>query len=354
MQKITFVRRQHTPFGGAERYLERLVDVLKNRGYETEIRHLEQPKWMPSWLKFLYYDHQACSSKGERFYFSNDRLTCLDIYRAGGGVHKVFLKTKGFSLNPLHPVYLHLEKRAFENALTIIANSQMVKNEIIETYGIDPKKIEVIYNGVPLEPFDKRASKKRLVEEFGIAEEEKIILYVGSGFERKGVAELLQLLVLLKSDFKAFVVGKEKQLNRYRQMVRDMGLDKRVFFTGPREDVSTFYAAADIFILPTHYEPFSNVVLEALSYENIVFTTRQNGASEILDERFIMASPGDVSIVAEIEKLLEDKAYLESTQTKAGEIAQQYTIEANADKTVEVIRQTMEKRASSGIQKERG
>ncbi len=213
MKKITFVRRQYTPYGGGERYLQTLKDETKKRGYDTEMLHLTQPKWMPSWIKFPYYDHQACSVKGERFYFSLDRLSCLDIFNAGGGTHKSYLKTKGFSLNPLHPVYLWMEKRTFENAKHIIAVSKFVKEEIVSIYHISSDKISVVYNGIEIEQYDEKkykAAKERIKDAFGLQEDVITFLFVGSGFKRKGAEEFLLTLSKIRKPFQAFVVGKEK------------------------------------------------------------------------------------------------------------------------------------------------
>ncbi|HIE73019.1 MAG TPA: glycosyltransferase, partial [Flavobacteriales bacterium] len=80
----------------------------------------------------------------------------------------------------------------------------------------------------------------------------------------------------------------------------------RVVFTGPRQDVDDFYTISDVFLFPTHYEPFSNVVLEAMSLENAVFTTKQNGAHEILEDEYIMSNSRDFSVVGKIDALLED------------------------------------------------
>jgi len=83
VKKITFVRRQYIPFGGAEQYLHRLIDTLKAKNfYEIEIWHIEQPKWMASWIKMLYYNLQVCMKKKDEFLFSNDRLTCLGGWSA--------------------------------------------------------------------------------------------------------------------------------------------------------------------------------------------------------------------------------------------------------------------------------
>jgi len=336
MKKITFLRLKKNAFGGAEKYLERLAKKLKEKNIDYEIIHANLPKWLPSWIKVLMFSQKVCKNKDDKFYFSLDRITCPDIYRAGDGVHKEYLKTKGFTLNPLHLAYLYLEKRSFLNAKKIIANSKMVKNQIISNYKIDPDKIEVIYNGIEIKKFDKLKAKESLKKEFDI-DDEKIILFVGSGFERKGVKEFLEIISKIDLDFKAFIVGKDKNIKKYKKIAKDLGLEKKVIFTGPRKDVDTFYAASDIFLFPTHYEPFSNVVLEAMSFENVTFTTLKNGACEILPKDFVMKNPKDFSIVSKIKELLTDEKTLEKNQKEMREISKNYTIEKNAQKTLEVI-----------------
>ena len=93
--------------------------------------------------------------KNDKFYYSLERITCPDIYRAGDGVHKIFLSIENKSrFNLLHPVYLYLEKKCFLNSKHIIANSLMVKKQIIDCYDINPCKIDVIYNGIELKNFN--------------------------------------------------------------------------------------------------------------------------------------------------------------------------------------------------------
>ncbi|WP_200763500.1 glycosyltransferase family 4 protein [Nitrosophilus alvini] len=337
MKKISFIRQKYTPYGGAERYLERVANVLKEKNIDYEIIHADFPKWLPSWLKALLFNKQVCGKKEKKFYFSLDRIICPDIYRAGDGVHKAFLKSKGISLNPLHLTYLYLEKKCFRNAKKIIANSKQVKNQIVEYYKIDADKIAVIYNGIEIKEFDKEQSKMKIGQEFGIKEDSKIILFAGSGFERKGVAEFLQILALLNSDYHAFILGKEKKISKYKQMAKAMGLEGKVTFTGPRNDIDHFYAASDIFLFPTRYEPFSNVVLEAMSFENVVFTTAQNGAAEILPKELVMKNPKDLSVVKKIDTLLQNNDKLVKIQKEMREISKEYTIEKNVQKTLEVI-----------------
>ena len=340
MKKLKLIRANKTKFGGAEVYLSRLCEELDRLNISYELIHSNIPKFLPSWLRVLLFNINVCRNKTQNdVYFSLERISCPDIYRAGDGVHKVFLQIEEKSkLNPLHIVYLYLEKRCFLNSKKIIANSNMVKNEIISTYGVDSNKIEVIHNGFPLENFNKQSSFEKLKKEFPINDEDKIILYVGSGFKRKGVKEFLEIVSKLQNkNFKAFVVGKEKNISFYKNFVKDLNLEKNVIFTGPRSDVKDFYSISDIFLFPTRYEPFSNVILEAMNYGNIVITTKQNGASEILLDEYIMNKSDDFSIIEKIDKLLIDDVEIEKIKNKNLEIVKNFSIEKNVYETLKVI-----------------
>lgn len=337
---IKLIRANRTKFGGAEVYLSRLCEELDKLSIPYELIYSNIPKFLPSWLRVLLFNYQVCKNKSkDDIYLSLERISCPDIYRAGDGVHKVFLQIeKKSKFNPLHLVYLYLEKRCFTNSKMIIANSNMVKNEIISTYGIDEEKIKVIYNGFPLEKFDKEKSKENLEKEFSFDLKEKIILYVGSGFKRKGVKEFLEILSKLKNrNFKAFIIGKEKKIDSYKTLAKNLGLENKVIFTGARNDVKDFYTISDIFLFPTRYEPFSNVVLEAMNYENVVITTKQNGASEILSNEYIMNSSEDFSIVEKIDKLLVNDLEIDKIKKDNLQIIQNFSIEKNVQQTLEVI-----------------
>ncbi len=339
-KRLVFLRQHHTPFGGAENYLSRLTEVLKSQNIDFEIRYSKVPNFFASWIKAILYSLEVCISKKSELYFSLDRVTCPDIYRAGDGVHRAFLKTKGFTLNPLHTTLLYLEKKTFTNSKLIIANSKLVKEQIINFYpNTNKDKIHIVYNGIPIpKSFNKQEAKKRLSKEFNFNEDTPIILFVGSGFKRKGVMEFLEIISKLKEPFYALVVGKEKKISKYKQKAKELGVANSVNFTGARRDVAEFYQGADIFIFPTHYEPFSNVILEALSYGVVSITTKQNGASEVLPKEWIMQNPNDMSILKEIENLILDSKRVKEASKRAREIALKYPIERNVKESLELIK----------------
>ena len=342
MKTLHFIRANKTKHGGAEVYLSRLSEQLRLQNIEYTLVHSKLPKFLPSWLRVLLFNRKVCKAKKkDDLYFSLERISCADIYRAGDGVHKVFVNIEKKSrLNPLHKVYIYLEEKCFKNAKKIIANSHMIKEQIINTYDLRPEKIEVVYNGIRLEKPDFQGSLAKIQNEFGIDKQngQRVIVYVGSGFKRKGVEEFLYILSKLQyRNFKAFVVGKEKKIMYYKNLAKVLGLEDKVIFTGARDDVKDFYTVGDLFLFPTRYEPFSNVVLEAMNYANVVITTRQNGASEILDDGFIMKTPSDFTIVEKIDKLLSVSEKIEEVKARNIEIVQHFTIERNVKETLRVI-----------------
>ena len=337
--KLFFVRANKTRFGGAEVYLSRLSDALGKKNIEHEVVNSIFPKFLPSWLRVILFNLQVCFNKRGKFYFSLDRISCPDIYRAGDGVHKVFLTIEDKSkLNPLHPIYLFLEKRCFNNAKKIIAISNMVKQNIIDSYKIDEKKISVIYNGIPLKSYDYSSSLDRVSREFHLKPNRHILLYVGSGFKRKGVEEFLQIVSILeRDDIQAFIVGKDKNIDYYQQLSLKLNINDKVVFTGPRLDVEDFYTISDVFIFPTHYEPFGNVILEAMNFRNAVFTTKQCGGGEILNKHFVMSQADDYSVVSKINDLLDNKSKLEDVKEDNRAISKKFSIDRNLKETVKVI-----------------
>ena len=338
-KKIYFIRSNSTKFGGAENYLNRLSKTLSKQQIDHQIIRSIFPKFLPSWLRVILFNCQVSLTKSNKFYYSLDRISCPDVYRAGDGVHKLFLSIeKKSKLNLLHPVYLYFEYHCFNNAKYIIANSKMVKKQIIDYYGISSNKIEVIYNGIEFKHNNYKKSFEKLSKEFLISKNQSILLFVGSGFKRKGVEEFLRIISKLKTkNIRAFIIGKEKNMQFYQKLSRELNIADNVTFTGPREDVDDFYSISDIFLFPTHYDPFSNVVLEAMSFENAVFTTKLNGASEILDTNFIMDSPFDYDVILSIDSLLRNKSKLGLIKLENKKISKHFSIEDNLDRTLQVI-----------------
>ena len=136
----------------------------------------------------------------------------------------------------------------------------------------------------------------------GAPEDGALVLFVGSGFERKGLTYLLQAFSSL-TDRASFlwVVGRGRVAS-YQRLAERLGVAHRVKLWGPVAETAPFYQAATVLALPTLYDPCSNVVLEALACGTPVVTTAANGAAEFItpDENgAIIREPNDISALKE-------------------------------------------------------
>ncbi|KPK85183.1 MAG: hypothetical protein AMJ94_19310 [Deltaproteobacteria bacterium SM23_61] len=315
--KIAVVRKHFDPYGGAEIYLSRLIGRLVREGHEI---HVFAKRWetgsgengklifhrVPtinavSFLEVLSFALFASSMvRKEKFdvIHSFDRTLYQDVYRAGDGCHREWLiqrkkiepwiKSLSHSLNPMHRSMLSLEKRLFRSPHLkhIIAVSQRGKEEIIRHYQVPASKIRVVYNGVDQTQFNPERSlqhREKIRQKFALGERDRALLFIGSGFERKGLKFIIASLPHLEKNVKLLVVGKDRPAH-YHDMAGKLGVLDRVFFVGPRRDVENFYGAGDLFILPSVYEPFGNTCMEALACGLPLVTTRMTGASELIRE----------------------------------------------------------------------
>ncbi|MBF0556225.1 MAG: glycosyltransferase family 4 protein [Nitrospirae bacterium] len=307
MKRIALIRKQYDPFGGAENYIDSLINNLN--GYEI---HMLSSRWKEnprathhtvdaaslssarSVIKFNRNAARVIRHIGPDCTVSFERTTCQDIYRAGDGCHRQWLQIRrltsgrlkglSFHFNMLHRTLLSIEKELFKGTPVIITNSNMVKENIIEHYAVNEEKINVLYNGVDLDRFNP-SGRERLSEEFRrefrVKDDTAIVLFVGSGFERKGLAVLIDAMGRINVPAVLYVAGRGRT-GKYEALARRLGV--RVVFAGARRDIEGFYAAADVFVLPTLYDPFSNAVLEAMASGCAVITSKNNGAAEIIEE----------------------------------------------------------------------
>jgi UDP-glucose:(heptosyl)LPS alpha-1,3-glucosyltransferase len=221
------------------------------------------------------------------------------VYRAGDGVHAQWLveraRVQGPAgrlatlLSPHHRYLLAAERALFASPRlrAVICNSEMVREEIAARFATPRERLELIRNCVDAEAFHPRLRgemRDAVRQQLGVPRQARVLLHVGSGFERKGVRALLRSVARAKDSPWAVVVGRDKRAARYVALARRLGLAERVRFVGAVSDVRPYYAAADAFVLATLYDPQPNAVLEAMACGLPVVTTRKCGAAELIEE----------------------------------------------------------------------
>ena len=333
--KIALVRQRYNPYGGAERFVERAMTALAARDVELTLlarRWSEEPapggantaaarrliRCDPFYIGRVWRDwsfaRAVCAAlKTQRFDLvqSHERISCCDVYRAGDGVHRQWLVNRrraaglweriALTLNPYHWYTLAAEQRLFASPRlrAVICNSNMVKEELRRHFGLAEAKLHVIYSGVDLgayHPGLRQIWRERKRAELGIADAVTVFLFVGSGYRRKGLPQLLRALSGVR-DAHLVVVGADKELARLRRAAEEARLSARVHFTGGQEDVKPWYGMADCFVLPTLYDPFPNAALEAMACGLPLITSLQCGAAELVSsgvEGYVCRDPLDV------------------------------------------------------------
>jgi UDP-glucose:(heptosyl)LPS alpha-1,3-glucosyltransferase len=283
---------------------------------------------------------------------SHERISCCDVYRAGDGVHREWLRqrarTQGAlgrlatALNPYHYYVKAAEKRLFGSARlkAVICNSKMVKDEIRNHFGVAEEKLRVIYSGVDTRVFhpDLKRHRAAVRAQYVVPEDAALFLFVGSGFERKGVTTLLEAMARLSAGTYLLVVGHDKNLEKYQARAQRLGLGGRVRFAGRQGDVKPFYGAADGLVLPTLYDPFPNVALEAMASGVPVITSSKCGAAELIrdGENGFVCDALDSIALSERMRLLADREKAERIGKAARETVAGLHLETMSDKLLEL------------------
>lgn len=312
--RVALIHPQYRPDGGAEQAISRTIEALGQQASLTVVtrrwnkhdagvspRVVEcNPFYIGRLWREWGFAKAACLAVRQLdvdLVQSQVRVSCCDIYRAGGGVHREWLRQRDRirpvwrrsldRLSPYHRFKCRQERRFYNstNLRAVICNSKMVAEELRRYFSLPDTLVHVIYNGVDGTRFRPDSADPRPLQirrSLNIEERDIVFLFVGSGFERKGLAVAIEALATLPRDCHLLVVGKDKQANRYRQRARRLGLAGRVHFIGAKTDVLPYYRTADAFLLPTLYDPFANVCLEAFSCGLPVITSYKCGAVDLI------------------------------------------------------------------------
>ena len=313
--KIAIIRRKFNPFGGAEQFITRTIAGLSAFNISTTIiteswtksdNAFTNQDWIKAEVqgnsrvaKFSSFNRSVAdilSTNQFDLIQSHERMMGADIYRLGDGIHASWVRRLAkvspwytklwLKIDPYHRAVIRTEQAMAQDPhLTYVANSTLVQQELIDWYQVPGERIVLIENGIDTKAFRQSSQSEKMIvkAKLNLNPQLPTVLFVGSGFARKGAFDLLEAVNSLP-DFQLIIVGHDKQLAKLNKRVTALKLNKRVLVTGAQADVKPFLAAADLFCLPSLYDPFPNAVLEALCSALPVVVTDAVGIADAVSQ----------------------------------------------------------------------
>ncbi len=181
-----------------------------------------------------------------------------------------------------------IEQRLFARRPLCIVPTHRVASQLVDWHGFHPDLVTVVPYGLDTKRFSPDPGERaRLRDELGVPADRFVALFVGSGFARKGVERAVRGLAAARVvDAELWIVGTDENLSRYKRIAGECGVRDRVRFVGTRSfsELPGWYAAADVFILPSQQDTAPMTVTEALATGLPAIVSEQAGSSDVVQD----------------------------------------------------------------------
>jgi len=383
--RIALVHMRHGPVGGTERILEALARHLVERGHTVTIVCRSHGASHPA-VRFQVLRRAVPGSAWRMWAFAQDverhvraadyelvfalgKTWTHDVIRTSGGSHATYVERmraaggggwRDWALlrGPKDRLALAIECRAYAPGAyrRVIANSRLVRDDMVRRHAIPAERIEVVPNGVDVARFRPRPAEEVAAwrRSVGLAPGDFVLLFLGKGFVRKGLARTLaafEELAHARPESRLVVVGRDSSAARFEAEARARGLAGRVRFLGERRDPELCLAACDVHVLPTWYDSFAFTVLEALACGKPVITTDGAGASEWLEPGLhgaVLPAGCGAAELAEALRAWSDPERVRAAGPAARARAEELTFERTLARLGDVLERVAAERAVAG------
>lgn len=235
-------------------YVKKLQKFLENNPADCDV----------IWSRYFYEAYASGKAfRGEIPVIFIPAVIATSLTRVA--VSNATLITKVYAKS-VYPQHHYMEKKAIKMCDKVVVLSQSKMREIRDFYNLDEEKFAVIPPGVDLEVFRPSRKDETLLKELSLVQDSKIVLTVGRLRHEKNLEMLIRAFGKLdtKGTF-LVVVGDGPEKPYLERLVERLDLMNRTKFVGARKDVERFYSIADVFVLPSRYEGFGHVFLEAMA-----------------------------------------------------------------------------------------
>ena len=333
MRIALLTRRFDSAGGGTERDLIVTAKGLRAAGHQVSIFADEIRSAPGDWsvhrvgagprlgrtlslLRFAWSAALAARRDDAELVLSFARCVGADVIRSGGGAHVSYVRAarkwrgalgaSAMRLSPYHRAQMLIERQAFRSPglKQVIAVSNFVRDDLIREFSIAPERAVTLYNGVDLNrfrPADNASDRASIRQKLVIPASARVVAFVGNGFARKGLGFLIEAWPLVRGGAFLIVAGADRQADKFMRRAQALNVSGRVVFTGAEPDVERIFHAADAFALPSLFEPFGNVVMEAMASGLPAMTSAYSGVAELIPPSmrgFRVDHPDDVGEVA--------------------------------------------------------
>jgi glycosyltransferase involved in cell wall biosynthesis len=232
---------------------------------------------------------------------------------------------------------------------SVVAVSEEVKREIIEKLHVPEERCPVIYNGIALEQFAAQRKDPAALAHLGIHEKNIVLIVVARFVAQKNHAAIVRVAQRLLPRFPHLtflLVGDGPTRPAIERSVRENALEPHFVFTGRRDDIPQLLALADISLLPSLKEGFSNVIVESMAAGLPVVATRVGGNAEAIehDRTGILFEPGDdAALEAALTRLITDEPLRRQMGEQSRTRAERFSLDKMARLTEELYLALLER-----------
>jgi glycosyltransferase involved in cell wall biosynthesis len=276
----------------------------------------------------------------------------IDLLRSPIGTWPALLHRRLY-----YRLLVSLERRVYANPKTVLILIARKTAAGLERFYGRVDRFPVLYLGLDHAIFNP-ASRHRLREqarsELGLSESQFTLVLVGNDWRNKGVPVLLDALAHARDLPLNLIIVSREDPTSCRTLIGERGLEGRVKFVPPRNDIEFYYAAADAYVGPSLEDTFAQPPAEAMACGLPVIVSSANGTSEIMTHEgngLILTDPTDSATLASmIRRLYQDREFRDQLGAKAASTTLEYTWERNGRELVRIFEEILQRKAGASSQ----